>query len=427
MSLLSLGASGPDVELLQAVLERAGFSPGDIDGIFGENTRRALIAFQENNGIITDGTTDDATWHALSPFLSGYILHTIQPGDTFYLLAQRYNTGVYSIETANPEHDPYNLRIGARLVIPLSFPAVFTNISFTSRVMALCADGLKARYPFLNIGSAGQSVLSKPLFTFSVGSGPRQVFINGAHHANEWITTPVIMKFLEDYCSAIASESHIWGRGAIEIFENTTLFMIPMVNPDGVDLVTGYYPPGSEIYESALSMNDQSPNFPSNWKANIKGVDLNLQYPAGWEEARSIKFDLGYTQPGPANFVGDAPLDQPESAAVYEYTLEHNFNITLSYHTQGQVIYWKYLNFNPPGAFKLGQQFAYVSGYALEQTPYESGFAGYKDWFILSHNRPGYTVEAGLGVNPLPVSQLEEIYDDNLGIFVLALNPNSYI
>lgn len=45
---------------------------------------------------------------------------------------------------------------------------------------------------------------------------------------------------------------------------------------------------------------------------------------------------------------------------------------------------------------------------------------GYKDWFIQIYNRPGYTIEAGLGENPLPISQFDKIYKDNIGILILG-------
>lgn len=52
--------------------------------------------------------------------------------------------------------------------------------------------------------------------------------------------------------------------------------------------------------------------------------------------------------------------------------------------------------------------------------PFASSFAGYKDWFLQEYRRPGYTIEAGIGNNPLPISQFNEIYNDNLGILVLG-------
>ena len=74
----------------------------------------------------------------------------------------------------------------------------------------------------------------------------------------------------------------------------------------------------------------------------------------------------------------------------------------------------------PAGSYYIGEQFANISGYRLADTPYNSSFAGFKDWFIQNYNLPGYTIEAGLGENPLPISQFNQIYADNLGILLLG-------
>ena len=127
-----------------------------------------------------------------------------------------------------------------------------------------------------------------------------------------------------------------------------------------------------------------------------------------------------FVSPAPADYVGSAPLSAPESRAMYDYTLSLSPKLILAYHTQGKVIYWRYLDYEPAGSREIADTFAAVSGYAVEDTPYASGFAGYKDWFIQNFNRPGYTIEAGIGQNPLPISQFDEIFSDNLGILTLA-------
>jgi g-D-glutamyl-meso-diaminopimelate peptidase len=192
-----------------------------------------------------------------------------------------------------------------------------------------------------------------------------------------------------------------------------------MVNPDGVDLVNGILNAG-KFYRQAARIGAEFPDipFPSGWKANIDGIDLNLQFPAGWDNARRIKYAQGYDRPAPRDYVGMAPLTAPESAAVYEFTLDHDFELILAYHTQGEVIYWKYLDYQPTDSYRIARYFGEVSGYAVEETPPASAYAGYKDWFIQNYNRPGYTIEAGLGENPLPMSQFAEIYDRNLGILL---------
>jgi len=379
--------------------------------------------FQRMQGLTVTGDMDQATRQALMPYLVGYTTERIQAGDTLYLLAQRFGTTVQAIKTANPGLQEKNLPIGRVLTIPLVFDVVPTNVPFTSQVLQYCIRGLTARYPFLAAQDIARTKQGKPVTLLRVGTGPRRVFYNASHHANEWITTPLLMKFLEDCCKAISISGQIMDVDAKALFAGVSLYMVPMVNPDGVDLVTGFYAKNSMVYQDAQRLAENYPAiaFPDGWKANLNGVDLNLNYPAGWEEAKRIKAEHGFTGPAPRDFVGLAPLDQPESAAMAEWTKRIDPALTLSYHTQGRVIYWKYLDMEPPGARELGELFGQVSGYALEDTPYASGFAGYKDWFIQEYNRPGYTVEVGFGENPLPLSQFDEIYEENLGILILGM------
>ena len=103
-----------------------------------------------------------------------------------------------------------------------------------------------------------------------------------------------------------------------------------------------------------------------------------------------------------------------------EFTGQGNFLLTLSYHTQGKVIYWRFLDYEPENAFSIGRTLAAVSGYSLENTPFQSGFAGYKDWYIQEFERPGYTVEAGSGENPLPIRDFAGIYRENENLLVQA-------
>ncbi|MGM9600717.1 MAG: M14 family metallocarboxypeptidase [Faecousia sp.] len=277
-------------------------------------------------------------------------------------------------------------------------------------------------YPFLRSEVIGTSAFQRPLRTLVIGSGPRKVFYSASHHANEWITSLVLLKYAEDLAQAIATGGEIYGVPAQQIANHATIYMVPMVNPDGVDLVTGAIQPGTISYEAARRLADHYPDipFPDGWKANLLGVDLNLNYPAGWLMAREIKFAQGYTQPGPRDYVGRAPLGQLESRAMAEFTRFLDPELVLAYHSQGKEIYWQFGGIFVPGAEELGRAFADSSGYTLTDAPYASSFAGYKDWFIQDFRKPGYTIEVGLGENPLPLSQFDEIYRDNIGILTIA-------
>ncbi len=383
----------------------------------------SVEAFQRASGLAPTGSLDVQTMQALEPYLTGFVRHRVCAGETIYRLAERHGTTERAILTANPGIEPRHLTVGQELIIPLGFSVVPTDMAFTSELLALCVQGLTARYPFLTQRTLVKTRFGRPVTLLRLGSGQRSVLYNASHHANEWITTPVLLKFIEDYAAAVAAGGTIFGQDAAALFRRTQLYCVPMVNPDGVDLVTGAILRGSEAFEEAEAIAARYPAipFPDGWKANLSGVDLNLNYPAGWEQARELKYALGFTGPAPRDFVGRAPLDQPESAAMARLTRTVDPRLTLSYHTQGEVIYWKYLDLEPVGARHIGEQFARLSGYLLEDTPYASGFAGYKDWFILTFDRPGYTIEAGIGQNPLPITQFDEIYRRNLGILATGL------
>ena len=292
----------------------------------------------------------------------------------------------------------------------------------TSELCNDTIDALLEAYPLFRSEILTTTAFGRPVRTLVIGNGDRKVLYSASHHANEWITTPVLLKFAEDLARAVTEGGTLYGVKAENIMNAATIYLVPMVDPDGVDLVTGAIPLGTLEYETARRFSDNYPDipFPEGWKANLLGVDLNLQYPAGWLQAREIKFSQGYTRPGPRDYVGRAPLNQRESLALARYTEALDPALVLAYHTQGKVIYWQFQDYEVPGARELAEEFARLSGYALEDVPYESSFAGYKDWFIQNFRRPGFTVEVGSGESPLPLSQFDEIYRDNLGILVTA-------
>ena len=293
-----------------------------------------------------------------------------------------------------------------------------TDAPMTAQRSAQILQTLSDAYPFLQTELLARTAFGRPIYAASLGRGPRRVLYSAAHHANEWLTATVLLKFLEDYAEALENDGELAGVPARELYEKATIFLVPMVDPDGVDLVTGVA--AEEEREQARALAAFYPNipFPEGWKANLAGVDLNLQYPAGWLTAREIKFAQGFTRPGPRDFVGRFPLSQPEVQALADYTQRIDPSIVIAWHSQGEVIYWQYGGIEIPGARELAERFASLSGYALEDTPYNSSFAGYKDWFIQSYRRPGFTIEVGTGENPLAVSQFDEIYAASLPIIV---------
>ena len=306
-------------------------------------------------------------------------------------------------------------------------PIVNTTVPITSERCEQMILEIVRQYPFCRTEVLTRTAFQRPLRTLVIGSGPRKVLYSAAHHANEWITSLILLKFAEEFAQAIESGSQIFDRDASQIAQNATIYMVPMVDPDGVDLVVGAIAEGNIQYDLAqrLAQNYPSIPFPDGWKANLLGVDLNLNYPALWLQAREIKFSQGFTSPGPRDYVGRAPLNQLETRALAGYTEVLDPELVIAFHSQGKEIYWSFQDYEVPGARELGEAFARVSGYTLTEPAFNSSFAGYKDWFIQNFRKPGYTIEVGQGVNPLPLEQFDEIYRDNLGILVLGATEGS--
>jgi len=420
MRVLKLGMKGSDVMEVQALLRKIGCNPGTIDGIFGRQTDRAVMQFQKSYGLAPDGIIGADTNRVLERFLLGYDNYTIKTGDTIYNIAKRYYTTINRILTANPGIAVNNLSVGRRIIVPYGGDVVDTNINYTYEIMEKDIQGLKVRYPFITTGIAGKSVLGKDLYYIKLGNGPNKVFYNGAHHSLEWITSVLLIKFIENFSKAYADGNSLSGYNVRDIWNKSTIYILPMVNPDGVNLVLDGMQQDNPFCSDLVKWNNGSTDFSRHWQANIRGVDLNHNYDASWNMSKQAEVDYGVTGPGPTRFSGQYPESEPESKAVANFTRDHNFRLVIAYHTQGEVIYWTYLNIIPTVAQRIARIFSKVSGYTLSQTSGIVSYSGYKDWFIETYGKPGFTIEIGSGRNPLPISQFNKIYNDNIEILLLA-------
>ena len=342
--------------------------------------------------------------------------YAIKQGDSLWQIAQSQNVQLDAILLANPGITPNQLQIGQTIQIPqrLTWRLVDGKQNYDYDLMINDIKKLQAAYPFLQNSSIGYSVLERQIPEILIGNGSKRVHYNGSFHANEWITTPIIMTFLNDYLLALTNQTTIRGLSMGPLYAQTILSIVPMVNPDGVNLVINGPPDNEALKNKLIAWNNNSTNF-SGWKANINGVDLNDQFPAKWE----LESARNPQTPGPRDYGGEAPLTQPEAIAMADLTRRSNFAWVLAFHTQGKVIYWGFENLEPPESQAMVEEFSRVSGYEPVQSA--NSYAGYKDWFIQDWRRPGFTVELGSGTNPLPLSQFDDIYQQALGIFLAGL------
>lgn len=278
---------------------------------------------------------------------------------------------------------------------------------------------LNYEFPFFKINKIGKSTLGEKINYIKLGEGNKKLLINASHHANEWMTSLITMMFVETYLTLYQKKEIYKGYDIEELWKKVSVYIVPMVNPDGVNLCLE----NKKIINNNLYKNIWKKNNLKNWKANIRGVDLNLNYPAGWEQAVKNKAKKGVTKPGARDYPGPNAVSEIETKNMINFTELFQFDMTISLHSQGQEIYWNYLNYKIEKAYEIGKKLEKASGYQLTEPNYNSSFAGYKDWFIENYRKPGYTIEIGKGEEgkSLPLERAKEIYEEMEELFLVAI------
>jgi g-D-glutamyl-meso-diaminopimelate peptidase len=263
---------------------------------------------------------------------------------------------------------------------------------YTYETLTRDLASLRRAYPqWVEYRSIGQTDYGREIWAARLGHGPATLLINAAHHASEWLTAALAMAMLDQYAAAAAAGGMLDGEPAADLLNRATIWFVPMVNPDGVTLAQA----GPEAFpadaRAELARLSGGVGY-ARWKANAKGIDLNRQYPADWAH-------ICCNPPGPAyaNYKGAEPLQAPEARAMVALTYEVDPQITVSYHSAGRVIYWHF--HNQPAHLardqRLAEELAAVTGYALVPPQENPSGGGYKDWFVQTFGRPGFTPEIG--------------------------------
>lgn len=287
--------------------------------------------------------------------------------------------------------------------------------------LQLLLNEFHSRYPYCVQPSIGYSVLGEPIQLFRIGKGDIHIHINAAIHANEWLTSFVLIRF------ALWLQALLVKEMTVEVIDSEwksymqkcSLWIVPVVNPDGVRLVMDGCSEDDELKDKWVAWNHGSSDF-SGWKANANGVDLNDQFPAGWERERVRRQIHGVNDgPRPRDYGGTEPLTEPEARALARHVRMMPFATVLALHTQGSEIYWNYAGLEPKHAESFAIAMATECGYrAVALTDSDAGF---KDWFIAFFRRPGFTIELGIGNNPLPYEQATDLLEHLKKIILACL------
>ncbi|MDY5626071.1 MAG: M14 family metallocarboxypeptidase [Clostridia bacterium] len=287
----------------------------------------------------------------------------------------------------------------------------FNNLDYEKMTKIL--SNLVKKYAFAGVFSCGKSVLGRDILCVRLGKGKRKIFLNGAHHSLEWITSSLLLNYACDYAAALRDETDFCGENILKIYNSATFYIVPMVNPDGVDFVINGIKkanPAYELVKGALG----GKNIKKYWQANANGVDLNHNYDAYFDEGKKMEQKLGITGANYTRYSGKKPFSEPETQAVKSLFEKEKFDISIAFHSQGEEIYY---DFAKKSKYKyIADALAAKSGYTVAETDGIASVTGFKDWVIDKFGLPSFTVEVGNGQNPLPFSQFEKIRKENYAL-----------
>lgn len=277
---------------------------------------------------------------------------------------------------------------------------------------------LRWRYKFVQRFSIGKSVLGRRIPAIVIGTGAHPILYVGAHHALEYMTSMVLIKFAGELCAHIESGEKFHDKNVRAILTRQSIYIIPMLNPDGVELHLKGLSTAFGMKERLIRISGG--NF-DNWQANARGVDLNHNYNAGFKTLRLMEIEKGITGPAPSQFGGYRPESEPETHALCNLCRRMLFRRAYAFHSQGEEIFWKYGDRTPKISLEIARALAEASGYTVSMPEGLASHGGFKDWYINVFRKPGFTIEIGKGKNPLPISEYSNIYNKIEKMLVLGL------
>lgn len=259
---------------------------------------------------------------------------------------------------------------------------------------------LKRTFASIKMRSIGASVLGRRIHGIFIGdhkSSIKPILLVGGVHAQEWLTSSLLVQFCEDLAQSIAD-----GQECQQPF-----IVIPMLNPDGVEIAL--HGSSSAMYLSRFVEHISTADSRS-WQANARGIDLNHNFDAGFSKLQRLEHKAGIFSPSPRQYGGKRPHSEPENIAIVRLLREINCKLVIAFHSQGEEIFSEYEGKRPTDTDLYEHILKENTGYKLVENDGLYSYGGLKDYVIDKLDIPSFTLEVGKGTNPLPIEDLPVIY-----------------
>lgn len=274
--------------------------------------------------------------------------------------------------------ETYNGKVA---VCNLKVKVVNYNKAYTSSQVRKDISYLKEKYPnVISVSSIGTTAKGNSIPLVKLGKGSKKALIIGGLHSREHMTVSFTMRCIEDYAAIYSNTTTIYGSYDMkELLDNYTLYIVPMANPDGLDIVNNA--------QKALYDNSKKSYL---YKRNANGVNLNRNFPFLWS-----KITNG-TKISSEDYKGKSAGSEPETKALMNICKNNDFRWMFSMHLQGNNVYWRdSYNGTVSSDEALVNKLNKVCGYikSSKSTDVNGYGGGFENWFRCEFGKPGFCVE----------------------------------
>jgi len=266
-------------------------------------------------------------------------------------------------------------------------------------------------------GEIGWTLQDRYLYEIVLGNpqASKQILVQSSIHAREYMCTQLTMKMVEYYCRLLRDDAYYKNLSYRDLFNNICIRIVPMANPDGVSIaqfgVSGARRNDTRQWLSGFSNLQQI-------KANSNGVDLNRNFPTGWDV--SEQNSEHYNTINSLEFwKGPFVASEYETQALMNLVKAYPFKVFLNYHSMGNVVYFS-SGITNQQCYRKNKIVADIinqeTGYELIDTSRVGPNGSFGDFAIEAKQEPSCTIEIG-SANPVPQDELFLLYLQNRDVW----------
>ena len=254
-------------------------------------------------------------------------------------------------------------------------------------------DVFMRRYDFLGVTSIGCTVMGKSIPMITLGKGKSAALYVGAPRAGEWLTSIVLLRFINEYCELYKNKNRIYNNTLDYLYSEKTVYIVPMLNADGVDYRINGVNDKNILYDRLLRMNEESGTDFSAWEANGRGVELSFNYNFDFGKNKKIESDRGIFGGAPSGYSGTSPESEPEIGALCNFlrfnaSVEGVVSLGVGENTVSCSLSEEAKRYSGT-AGRLSR----MSGYSLESE--SAGAGGFSEWCMNELSVPVFEIKCG--------------------------------